>query len=160
MNKIFIVMTLAFIFTFSAYAENIIDLQSLATRLNEREQQLNKRESELSDKEKRLKALEDDLIAKEQELNAIKDTITKRLDEVQMSENKNLDDLARIYASTKPKAAAEIFVKMDLETSVQLMRRIQPMNAGKIMAALGSIDADKASKISERLAAEKINFGQ
>lgn len=137
---------------FSVQAQTTLDLQSIATRLDEKEQALKAKELELADKEKMLRALEEELVEKEQELNSIKDQITARLNEVRSNEDENLDALARIYASTKPKAAAEIFVKMDTDKAVQLMRRIPPMSAGKIMAALGKIDAAKASEITERLA--------
>ena len=160
MNKIALAALVLFTFTFAVQAENIVDLQTLATRLADREQALIKKENELNDKEKRLKALEDELVAKEQELNTIKNTITQRLDEVKKNEDQNLTDLARIYAATKPKAAAEIFVKMETGTAVQIIRRIPPMSAGKIMAALGTLDADKASKISQELVPEKVNLGQ
>ncbi|MCD8491934.1 MAG: hypothetical protein LRY51_08545 [Geovibrio sp.] len=160
MNKPLLTALLVLTAVLTAQAQSIVDIQSLAARLEAKEQELNKKETALADKEKRLKALEEELIAKENELNAIKDTISKRLNEVQSSEDKNLDALARIYSSTKPKSAAEIFVKMDTDKAVQLIRRIPPMNAGKIMAALGKIDAEKASQITEKLTPEKVNLGQ
>jgi flagellar motility protein MotE (MotC chaperone) len=160
MNKLKFAVLFMLLTVFTAQAESIVDIQSLAARLEAKEQELKKMEMELADKEKRLKALEEELIAKENELNGIKDTITKRLNEVQSSEDENLNALARIYSSTKPKSAAEIFVKMDTDKAVQLIRRIPPMNAGKIMAALGKIDAEKASQITEKLTPEKVNLGQ
>ncbi|QAR34051.1 hypothetical protein EP073_11745 [Geovibrio thiophilus] len=160
MNKLILSALFMCLTVLTAQAQSIVDIQSLAARLEAKEQELRKKETELSDKEKRLKALEEELIAKENELNAIKDTITKRLNEVQSSEDKNLEALARIYSSTKPKSAAEIFVKMDTDKAVQLIRKIPPMNAGKIMAALGKIDAEKASQITEKLTPEKVNLGQ
>lgn len=139
----------------SIQAESTIDLQSIATRLSEQEAALKAKELELADKEKMLRSLEAELVEKEKELTSLKEAITSRLNEVKSNEDENLDALAKIYAATKPKSAAEIFAKMDTDKAVMLMRRIPTMSAGKIMAALGKIDAVKASEITEKLTPTK-----
>jgi flagellar motility protein MotE (MotC chaperone) len=159
MTKLMAVLLI--LFSLSAYAadtQGIVDLQSLAARLEAKDLELQKKEADLADKEKRLKSLEEELLKKENELNDIKSTITQRLEDVKKSEDENLTSLAKIYSSTKPKSAAEIIAKMDTDKAVQLFLRMPSMTAGKIMAALGKIDAEKASKISEKLSPEKVDL--
>jgi len=149
---IIIIMTL----TNFAYAESLVNLQTIAQELEKRKLDLDEREKVLAGKEERIKALEDELLQKESELRKLKDTITARLEEIKTKEDENLDSLAKAYGSAKAKSAAEIIVKMDLDKAVQLFLRMNSMTAGKVMSAMGKVDPAYAARISEKLTPDKI----
>lgn len=147
------IMTL---FTGSAFAESLANLQAIATELEKRKLELDEREKVLAGKEERMRALEEELLQKESELRKLKDTISARLEEIKTREDENLDKLAKAYGSAKAKSAADIIAKMDLDKSVQLFLRMNSMTAGKIMSAMGKSDPVYAAKISERLTPDEI----
>jgi flagellar motility protein MotE (MotC chaperone) len=149
-------IVLALFFYNAAHAESLANLQMIAQELDKRRLELDDREKNIALKEERMKALEDELLQKESELRKLKDTITARLDEIKQIEDENLDSLAKAYGSAKPKASAEIISKMDLDKAVQLFLRMNSMTAGKVMSALGSVDAAFAARISEKLTPDNI----
>jgi flagellar motility protein MotE (MotC chaperone) len=156
MNKSLLVIFILFLFTINSQAQdNLLNLQALATKLAKKQSELDKREQELNSKEKTLQILKQNLDEKEVELNKIRKQLDAKLKEIKMVEDKNLDQLAKIYSSTKAKSAAEIIAKMDLYKAVKLFQRMQPRPAGKILSSLAKIDPDFASKISEKLTPDK-----
>lgn len=167
MNKILNMLTILFFFCALTYtygqdnSSNIIEnitfeeLKVITENLKIKEKELIKKEEELSKKEAQLKAYEESLIAKEKELNEIKKSLDELYQKIKITEDENLDHLARVYGSAKAKSAAEVIAKMDLDKAVSLFQRMNPMTAGKILSALSQVDADFASKISERLTPER-----
>ena len=57
--------------------------------------------------------------------------------------------LVKMYAGMKPKNAAQIVDKMDLEVAREIFIRMREASASEILAF---VDSEKAAKISERLA--------
>jgi flagellar motility protein MotE (MotC chaperone) len=57
--------------------------------------------------------------------------------------------LVKMYAGMKPKNAAQIVDKMDLEVAQEIFMRMREASASEILAF---VDSEKAAKISERLA--------
>jgi flagellar motility protein MotE (MotC chaperone) len=149
------ILTLTLFSTNLFASEKLLNLQSLAKKLEKKEEELSQREKELNDKEKELNILKKDLELKQKHLEDLRNKLDDKLKEIKKIEDENLDKLAKIYASTKAKSAAEIISKMDLEKAVSLFQRIPDRAAGKIMTALGKLDSDFASKISERLTPDK-----
>ncbi len=156
MNKLFAAVLFAALSFVSVHAENLADLQAISKQLDARKKDLDTREKNIRVKEERVKALEDNLIQKEIEIRKMQDAVTARLKEIKVQEDKNLDKLAKDYSSAKAKNAAQVIVKMDLDKAVQLFQRLPSMTAGKIISAMGTIDAAYAAKISERLTPDKI----
>ncbi len=155
-KTIIITLILTLFFCSSLFAsEKLLNLQSLSEKLEKKEAELNQREKELNEREKELNILKQDLAAKQKYLDDLRAQLDKRLKEIKKIEDENLDKLAKIYASTKAKSAAEIISKMKLEKAVSLIQRIPDRAAGKIMTALGKLDSEFASKISERLTPDK-----
>lgn len=141
------------IFVSTTWAEEpaLVDLQKISENLKNKEKILNERESNLNEKEKYLNEYESELKKKEAELSILRQKLEDLYNKIRIAEDKNLDQLAKVYASTKAKSAAEIIVKMELSKAVSLFQRMNPMSAGKILTAMGGIDPDFASKISEIL---------
>lgn len=155
-TKAAVLIMIMTLFTGSAFAESLANLQAIATELEKRKLELDEREKVLTGKEERMRALEEELLQKESELRKLKDTISARLEEIKTREDENLDKLAKAYGSAKAKSAADIIAKMDLDKSVQLFLRMNSMTAGKIMSAMGKSDPVYAAKISERLTPDEI----
>jgi flagellar motility protein MotE (MotC chaperone) len=59
-----------------------------------------------------------------------------------------LDQLARVYETMKPDAAAEILQGIDVDTSTEIIRRMKERNAASVMA---SLEPRAAAKISQRM---------
>jgi flagellar motility protein MotE (MotC chaperone) len=59
-----------------------------------------------------------------------------------------LEQLARVYETMKPDAAAEILQGIDVETSTEIIRRMKERNAASVMA---SLEPRAAAKISQRM---------
>ncbi|PIE62651.1 MAG: hypothetical protein CSA25_04105 [Desulfobacter postgatei] len=63
-----------------------------------------------------------------------------------------MNRLVKMYASMKPKAAAEIVNKMELSVAHEIFLRMREVSASQILAF---VENEKAAKISERLAFRK-----
>ncbi|MDX9963897.1 hypothetical protein [Desulfobacter postgatei] len=63
-----------------------------------------------------------------------------------------MNRLVKMYASMKPKAAAEIVNKMELSVAYEIFLRMREVSASQILAF---VEKEKAAKISERLAFKK-----
>lgn len=161
MNKLY-VLTLAFVFSLSisAYAEepqSLNELQKIAATLEQRKADLDRREADISAREKLLSIKEEELLKKENQITQMKEEVSKYLAGIKESEDKNMDMLAKFYATTKPKSAAAIISKMELDKAVKLFQKIDPRAAGKILSAMGKSDPEFASKVTEQLTPEALN---
>lgn len=136
--------------------DKLVDPQVLLNELREKEKTLNAKEADLNAKEVRLKTLEQSLLDRETELKQMRQDVTDRLKELDVKEDEELNKLAKIYASTKPKSAAAIFIQMEPGKAVAIFRRMNPSAAGKILNEMGRINPEYASKLSEGLAPQPI----
>ncbi len=88
------------------------------------------------------KQIEDDLAL----LNKKK---TQKEQEKEAAYEAKIGRLVKMYAGMKPKNAAAIVNKMNLEVAQEIFLRMREASASEILA---SVDSEKAAKISERLA--------
>ncbi|MFO7885417.1 MAG: hypothetical protein R6U68_11390, partial [Desulfobacteraceae bacterium] len=63
-----------------------------------------------------------------------------------------LQRLVKMYAGMKPKKAAEIVNRMELDVAGQIFSRMRETAAAEILA---NVESEKAAKISERMAYKK-----
>jgi len=131
--------------------ENSSYLQEWSKKLEQKEQSLNKREQQLQEKERQISIFENELRKRMDELEQTKTEIQQIREDVKVKEDENLDKLAKIYESTKAKDAAKIIVNMELRKAVSLFQRMRSMPAGEIMSAMGRINPEFASRITEQL---------
>lgn len=123
-------------------------LQQLAARrkaLDEREELLDMR-AELNG---RAEARLDEQIDKLAELKAQLEALVKGLDE---TEELKLARLVKIYETMKPKAAAEIFNRLDMSV---LLHVIERMKEAKSAVVLGKMDPVIAKRLTTELARKK-----
>ena len=59
-----------------------------------------------------------------------------------------LSQVARVYETMKPDAAAEILAGIDVETSTEIIRRMKERNAAVVMA---SLEPQAAARISQKM---------
>lgn len=155
--KKYIFAIVSVLFSTICYAQNvgILDIEEATARIKEKEKELQLKEQELNAKEDKLNALEQDLIMREQNLSVIRQEITDKLDKLNTGSDEELDKLAKVYASTKPKQAASIFINMDLDKSAALMSRLNAMTAGKIMAEIAKQNPEYASMLTAKMSGDK-----
>lgn len=123
-------------------------LQELSLRrqaLDEREQLLDVR-AELNS---RAEALLDDQINRLAELKGQIEELVKGLDEI---EELKLARLVKIYETMKPKAAAEIFNRLEIPVLLHVVER---MKEAKSAAVLGKMDPVIARRVTTELAKKK-----
>jgi flagellar motility protein MotE (MotC chaperone) len=127
--------------------ENLALQQLVARRqaLDEREQMLDMRAEVNGRAEARL----DQQIGRLSELKVKLETLLKGLDE---SEERKLARLVKIYETMKPKAAAEIFNRLEVPV---LLHVIERMKEAKSAAVLGKMDPAIAKRVTSELAKKK-----
>jgi flagellar motility protein MotE (MotC chaperone) len=164
--NISIIFILFLHFNLYGQTDKLIDLQKWEQRLAEKERVLNQKEQRINSKERELNIMLEELKKenarleeRKNEIELTKNKIEELKKAITYEEDQNLDRLAKIYSSTKAKEAAKIIVEMDVDSAVKLFQRMRPMTAGEILGAIGKINPQFASVVSEKLAAagENIN---
>ncbi|MBA4065305.1 MAG: hypothetical protein C0501_16660 [Isosphaera sp.] len=79
--------------------------------------------------------------------------LKKKLAEVELSEAKNIGEMAARYDTMAAESAAPIFRQMadsgQLDTAVKILARMKPRNAAQVLAALG--DTALATQLTDRM---------
>jgi len=112
------------------------DMQLLLTTLQEREQQLNRREMQIED---RMKALEIADGAIEHKLQALVEAEARLGATLALADGASEGDLTRltdVYEKMKPKDAAALFEEMAPEFAAGFLGRMRPTAAASVMAGL------------------------
>jgi DNA repair exonuclease SbcCD ATPase subunit len=134
-----------------------IEMESLASELNDTKAMLKKREDELTAREQRFAAERQELAKQRQQLEALRLEIGARMVEIQADEMKNMKTLAATYSSLSPKATLTIFKQMDDNTVVKLLALMKTDVVGPLFEELSkqaSSDpalARRAAQLSEKL---------
>jgi flagellar motility protein MotE (MotC chaperone) len=119
-------------------------------RLSERREKLEKWEKDLEIKENVLKITEQRIDKKLDELRDLKKLIEKSLSEYNTKEDEKIKSLVKIYENMKPKSAADILAKMDMESLLPIMSKMKEKNAAEILAKMDSNIAEQiTTKLSE-----------
>jgi flagellar motility protein MotE (MotC chaperone) len=128
--------------------------------LEEKRLEIEKEKERLTEQEARLESLKEELELKIDELARIRkaveaalavkekqETETVRLAREQ--EEAKLKHLVKVYTSMKPKNAAALIDKLDMEVVLQLFSRMKGQQIGQILTY---VSVDRAALVSERLA--------
>lgn len=118
-------------------------------KLAKEKKELETYEAQIDEKLESLTALKKQIEADMARLEK-KETVKER-EEAAAFEAK-MNRLVKMYASMKPKAAAEIVNKMELSVAYEIFLRMREVSASQILAF---VENEKAAKISERLAFKK-----
>lgn len=136
----------------------VIDTTAILRQLREKERDLNIREADLNAKEARLNAMEQDLLSRENDIKNIREEVSSQLKSLSEQQDTELDNLVKVYSTSKPKSVANIIITMDVDTAVAIFSRMTPNVAGKILNELGKSNPEYASKMAERLTYQPV-FG-
>ena len=118
-------------------------------KLNARREELTKWESELELKQNLVEASAKKLDEKLVKLEELKTNTEKLLSEYKVQENTKLKGLVKIYESMKPKQAAAVFDKMDMDIMLDLVDLMAEKKAAPILAQMSP---EKAKDATEELA--------
>ncbi len=106
-------------------------------------------EEQIDEKLENLKTLKKQI---EDDLALLNKRKTQKEQETEAAYEAKIGRLVKMYAGMKPKNAAQIVNKMNLEVAQEIFLRMREASASEILA---SVDSEKAAKISERLAFRK-----
>lgn len=123
------------------------DLQHLISALGNREQQLNRRETQIED---RMKALEIAGETIDRKLLALVEAEEQLSATLAMADGASENDLTRltdVYEKMKPKNAAALFEEMAPEFAAGFLGRMRPASAASVMAGLSPQTAYTVSVI-------------
>lgn len=139
------------------------DLKAVMETLEKKRLALQEEDARLKQERAGLERLKQEIEYKIEELSGIQQKIEADLNQKaalasqaeqkkNLEEEKNIKQLVKVYASMKPKSAAEIVDKMDLTVVLQVFSNMKGEQVGQI---LGYVNKDRAAKISEWLAKKK-----
>jgi len=131
--------------------------------LEEKRTEIARAEERLNQERKRLDKFKQEIDEKLGNLTTLKEQIDKDLlgmegkkSEKEMEQQNAFDAkmgrLVKMYSGMKPKKAAAIFDKMDIEVAKQIFSLMRETSASEILAFM---ESEKAAKISERIAFKK-----
>jgi flagellar motility protein MotE (MotC chaperone) len=109
------------------------EMEDLRKELHERVAAAVRREEDLQDYEKRLQAERAEIEKLKREIEAVRDDLSKRLIDIETSEQKNLKTLAVTYGDMEANAALAIFQKMDDEMVVKILAFMKPAQVRPIL---------------------------
>jgi flagellar motility protein MotE (MotC chaperone) len=128
--------------------------------LEEKKTMIDKQQKSIEQERKELDLFKEQIDEKIESLTALKKQIeedlalleqkkTQKEMEKEAEYEEKIGRLVKMYAGMKPKNAAQIVDKMDLEVAREIFIRMREASASEILAF---VDSEKAAKISERLA--------
>ncbi len=117
--------------------------------LAQRREQLDAREREIDMREKVIAAAEKRVEERIAELKAIEQNIETMFGARDDQEEKQLASLVKTYEAMKPADAAEIFNKLDINVTLDVISRIKPAKAAPILAAM---KPERAEQVTVELA--------
>ncbi len=131
--------------------------------LEEKRAAVAKDQERLDQEKKRLETFKEEIDEKLAKLDALKQQIDADLARMEQKKTEQeiqkqaafdakMNRLVKMYSGMKPKKAAAIVDKMDIEVAKQIFSRMRETSAAQILAF---VDSEKAAKISERIAFKK-----
>lgn len=121
----------------------------LLQKLSDRRQELERWASDIRMRERLLKATEQRLEKKVKELKRIQGTLKGLLRQYDKEQLAKLKRLVKIYSAMKPKNAARVFEKLELNILMDVVELMREAKAAKIMALM---DVKVARRITMELA--------
>lgn len=122
--------------------ERIIRMSEL---LRQKEARLDERERLQDEREARLNMLKQEIENKERRLEDLRRQVDEAMAAYQALKDEDLSRLIEVYSAMKPAAAAPLVEKLELKYGVEVVLRMQPRKAAKLLSA---IDGARAREIS------------
>ncbi len=122
--------------------------------LHDKEKILQEKESLLQEKEKRLILLQKELQKKEKDIEKLCQRDEAVLAELKALKDEDLSRLVAVYTAMKPAAAAPLMEKLDLPYAVEVILRMKPKKAAKLLSAIKPERAAAISRSITKITAE------
>lgn len=130
--------------------------RAILERLSDRRQQLDARDEELAMRENLLKAAEKRVEAKVAELKALETKVKAALDQRDETEAKRFKGIVTMYENMKPKDAARIFDRLDLNILVDVSTQMKPAIMSAILAQMSPEAAERLTvELAQRASSQK-----
>jgi len=123
--------------------------RALLQDLRERRRELEKREQEAALREQLLASTERRIDEKIKQLQTLEKRIAQLVETHKAQENEQLAGIVKVYETMKPKDAAPIFQRLDLDIQMQVATRMKDRS---MAAILSDMDPDSAKTLTTRLA--------
>lgn len=121
----------------------------LANALRSRSAALEERERLLSLREESLKGSEKRILDRLGELKKLREQITQQLEEADTEKKTKVDELVKMVEANRPANISSMFEVLDESLAVQVLDRMNPTKAGKLLAVLTPAKAARlASKMT------------
>lgn len=131
--------------------------RALLGRLQDRRETLDNRNKELDMRESLIKAAEKRLEAKVGEMKDIESRIKTATDARDKEEKERLKGLVAMYENMKPKDAARIFDRLDLKVLVDLSTAMKPITMSAVLAQMSPEAAERLTvELASRANAPKM----
>lgn len=127
---------------------------AILERLSERRKELEARNDELSLRENLLQAAEKRIEDRIGELQRLEDQIEVKTEQRDEEQRAQLKSLVQMYESMKPKNAAEIFNRLDMDILVRVVEEMQPRRMSAVMAKMSP---DVAKRLTTAIALRSLN---
>lgn len=117
-------------------------------QLSARREALDQRAQDIDKREALLKIYEQRIEQKTREMTALRQQIQTLLGQANESQAAQLDNLVKIYETMKPEDAAKIFDTLDMQILLGVIQRMKPKSTAPIMAKMSS---EKAKEVTVSL---------
>lgn len=124
-------------------------LEDVAADLMQRRQQMGARETRLALREAALAEAEAQLSKRADELDGLRQRVEEQLAKLAQGDDARIVQLVKVYETMKPKQAAEVFDRLDLELLTHVASRMREV---KMAAVLAAMDPEKARRVTVELA--------
>jgi flagellar motility protein MotE (MotC chaperone) len=98
--------------------------------------------------ERRIFLEQGEIEERKEEVQTLLTRVEAKVQVMEEERDRMLGQLARVYETMKPDAAAEILSGVDVETSTEIIRRMKERAAAQVMA---SLEPKAAARISQRM---------
>ncbi len=121
----------------------------ILTSLSKRREEIFLKEKELEKKLALLSVAEQQIDTKIAKLETFKKEIKVLVGEYNENQKNKIDSLVILYSNMKPKDAARIFERLDMDVLMFIFTKLNPKKASEILSAM---DLEKAKNITKELA--------
>lgn len=122
----------------------------LTDKLRQKEHTLDHREATLAAREADLRLAEKKLDDRMRELRALREELGALLSQMDAAREERIVALVRMFEGMRPREAAPILATTETEVALEVLKRMNTMKAGKILAEM---EPAVASTLAERFAA-------
>ncbi|MCA9753659.1 MAG: hypothetical protein KC591_15800 [Gemmatimonadetes bacterium] len=124
------------------------DLPLLLEALQSERADIEKERADLEFAKRRLLLEQGEIESRQKEVEALLARAEAKAQVMEEERDRMLSQLARVYETMKPDAAAGILSGIEVDTSTEILRRMKERNAAQVMA---SLEPQSAARISQRM---------